>query len=75
MCVRSKAYDQQTQILLSRVLCPSVHGNQRKRKFYCVGQDMQPMTVVMKSVTSVMIAVTSVVLTVTLAMPILTACT
>jgi hypothetical protein len=37
MCVRSKAYDQQPQILLCRFLCPSVHGNQRKRNFYRVG--------------------------------------
>jgi hypothetical protein len=35
---RIKAYDQHPQILLSRVLCPSVHGNQRKRYFYRVGQ-------------------------------------
>jgi hypothetical protein len=34
---RIKAYDQQPQILLSRVLCPSVRGNQRKRFFYRVG--------------------------------------
>jgi hypothetical protein len=34
---RIKAYDQQPQILLSRVLCPSVRGNQRKRYFYRVG--------------------------------------
>jgi hypothetical protein len=37
MCVYSKAYDQHPQILLSRVLCPSVRGNQRKRNFYRVG--------------------------------------
>jgi hypothetical protein len=36
-------------------------------------QDMQPMTVVVKSVTSVMIAVASSMLTVTLVMPVLTA--
>jgi hypothetical protein len=36
---RIKAYDQQPQILLSRVLCPSVRGNQRKRYFYRVGQE------------------------------------
>jgi hypothetical protein len=38
MCVRSKSYDQQPQILLSRVLCSSVRGNQRKRNFYRVDQ-------------------------------------
>jgi hypothetical protein len=37
MCVRSKAYDQQPQILLSRVLCPPVHGNQQKRNVSRVG--------------------------------------
>jgi hypothetical protein len=37
-CVRSNAYDQQPQILLSPVFCPSVHGNQRKRNFYRLGQ-------------------------------------
>jgi hypothetical protein len=40
MYVQSKSYDQQPHILLSRVLCPPVPGNQRKRNFYRVG--LQP---------------------------------
>jgi hypothetical protein len=39
---RIKAYDQQPQILLSGVLCPSVRGNQPERYFYRVGQACGP---------------------------------